>query len=96
MSCWPPPSSKKRSAMTVVLEGDGAEDGPAGDDVLDELEGGGGADAAFGGEVGDGGGDFGVVAGEGRNTGILSFVQNDDLLGVAWGEIEVGGGDVRR
>ena len=42
------------------FRGDGAEDGAAGDDVGDELASARGADAAFGGEVGGGGEEFGV------------------------------------
>ena len=36
-SCMPPPSSKNRSAMIVVLRRHRAEHGAAGDDVVDEL-----------------------------------------------------------
>ena len=60
--------------------GDGAEDGAAVDDVGDELEGGGGAEAALALEEGDGVGDFGVL----RSIGFLC-ASIPRLRGETWG-----------
>ena len=90
----PPPSSKKRSAMMVVLRGNGAEHGAPGDDVGDELLRAAGADAALFHEPCDGRGHLGLRGRDvaGRHVGRA----RGDLLAQFADAVAQNGGALRR